>query len=71
MYLEYLLSVFQTQRIRRQEDPEATKDLIDTSVQLLSAIVGMTKQFQHGDVQRNFGWVVSLCLSIYRAFIRT
>lgn len=64
MYLEYLLSVFQIQRIRRQEDPEATKDLIDTSVQLLSAIVGMTRYYQHCDVKRNFGWIVSLCLPI-------
>lgn len=60
VYQEYLLSVFQIQRIRRQENPEATKDLIDTSVQMLSVIVGMTKQFQHGDVRRNFGWIVSL-----------
>lgn len=58
------MSVFQIQRIRRQENPEATRDLIDTSVQMLSAIVGMTKHFQHGDVKRNFGWIVSLSVHL-------
>ncbi|EED15590.1 conserved hypothetical protein [Talaromyces stipitatus ATCC 10500] len=57
VYLEYLLSVFQIQRIRRQENPETTKDLLDTSVQLLSVTLDLTKQFQYAEIQRNFGWL--------------
>ncbi|OKL61728.1 hypothetical protein UA08_03061 [Talaromyces atroroseus] len=58
VYLDFLSNVFQIQRIRRQEEPEATKDLLDTSMQLLSVIIDMIKQVQRHENIKQIPWIL-------------
>ncbi|KAH8695375.1 hypothetical protein BGW36DRAFT_201165 [Talaromyces proteolyticus] len=58
IYFEYLSSVFHLQRIRTRytESPDATKDLLDTSMQVLAVVMDLIKQYHRHDVQKQFQW---------------
>lgn len=57
--LEYLFSVLQLQRIRCQENSEATGDLLDTCLQVLSIVVDLTSQYGVHEIRKQFAWIVS------------
>lgn len=58
VYLEYIYSVFQIQRLLRQENPHHVAGLLKVSMQMLSAVVDLTKQkgCKH-DIQERYSHV--------------
>lgn len=69
VFLEYLSSVFQIHRIRRQENPEATKDLLDSSMQLLSVIIDLMKQWHRPEIRGQLEWLVCSIYSSRSTFL--
>lgn len=57
--LEHLFSVLQLQRIRCQENSEATSDLLDTCLEVLSIVVDLTGQYNIHEIKKQFAWIVS------------
>lgn len=58
IYLEYVYSVFQIQRILRRENARVVTDLIDVSMQMLSAVIDLTRQKGHREeIQERFSHV--------------
>lgn len=57
--LEYLFSVLQLQRIRYQENSEATGDLLDTCLEVLYMVVDLTRQYGIHEIRKQFAWIVS------------
>jgi hypothetical protein len=57
--LEHLFSVLQLQRIQCQENSEATGDLLDTCLDVLSIVVDLTKQYDIHEIRKQFAWIVS------------
>ncbi|GFG20960.1 hypothetical protein IFM61606_00909 [Aspergillus udagawae] len=57
VHCEYLLSVFQLHRIRCQDSLDGIKDLLDTSMKILSVIVDLTRQSQRHEVRKQLPWI--------------
>jgi hypothetical protein len=62
IHFEYLYTVFQVERIRCRENLDDTKDLLDTSMRIISVVNDIMKQRdQAGSVLRShFLWIVSV-----------
>ncbi|KAL3703121.1 hypothetical protein TMatcc_010309 [Talaromyces marneffei ATCC 18224] len=58
--LEHLFSVLQLQRIRCQENSEATSDLLDTCLEVLSIVVDLTGQYNIHEIKKQFAWIYLL-----------
>ncbi|GFG17241.1 hypothetical protein IFM5058_08373 [Aspergillus udagawae] len=57
VHCEYLLSVFQLHRIRCQDSLDGIKDLLDTSMKILSVIVDLTRRCQRLEVRKQLPWI--------------
>lgn len=58
--LEHLFSVLQLHRIRCQEYRDATGDLLDTCLDVLSIVVDLTGQYGIHQIRKQFAWMVSI-----------
>lgn len=60
IYLEYLLNVFQIQRIQCQENPAGIKDLLDTAMQVIVVVMDlMRQQHREKEIRKHLAWIVS------------
>ncbi|KNG82297.1 hypothetical protein ANOM_008700 [Aspergillus nomiae NRRL 13137] len=58
IHLEYLYTVFQVERIRCSESPDAMTDLLDSAMQIVSAVTDFTKQSdQEGSIREKYTWI--------------
>ncbi|KUL92388.1 hypothetical protein ZTR_02229 [Talaromyces verruculosus] len=55
--LEHLLSVLQLQRLRCQENSEATGDLLNTCLDVLSIVVDLTGKHGIHQIRKQFAWM--------------
>lgn len=62
IYLECIHTMFQVERIRCREKQGSVRDLLDSSMQAVSAVIDFTKQGEKkgNKVWKDFAWVVSL-----------
>jgi hypothetical protein len=62
IHLEYLHTVFQVERIRSNEVPNAMSDLVDSAMQIVSAVTDYAKhRNQETSIREQYTWIVSHC----------
>ncbi|OGM40976.1 fungal specific transcription factor [Aspergillus bombycis] len=58
IHLEYLYTVFQVERIRCGESADAMADLLDSAMQIVSAVTDFAKQRdQEGSIREQYTWI--------------
>ncbi|KAB8258839.1 hypothetical protein BDV32DRAFT_150929 [Aspergillus pseudonomiae] len=58
IHLEYLYTVFQVERIRCSESPDAMTDLLDSAMQIVSAVTDFAKQREQEDnIREQYTWI--------------
>ncbi|KAE8131229.1 hypothetical protein BDV38DRAFT_288897 [Aspergillus pseudotamarii] len=58
IHLEYLYTVFQVERIRCSESPDAMTDLLDSAMQIVSAVTDFAKQRdQESSIRGQYTWI--------------
>ncbi|KAE8371329.1 putative fungal-specific transcription factor [Aspergillus bertholletiae] len=58
IHLEYLYTVFQVERIRCSEGPNGMTDLLDSAMQIVSAVTDFAKQRDHkGSIREQYTWI--------------
>jgi hypothetical protein len=60
IHLEYLHTVFQVERIRCSESSDAITDLLDSAMQIVSAVTDFAKhRDQESSIREQYTWIVS------------
>ncbi|KAF7157768.1 hypothetical protein CNMCM6106_003751 [Aspergillus hiratsukae] len=61
IHLEYLQTVFQVERIRCNESPDAMTDLLDSAMQIVSAVTDFAKHRDHqNSIRETYTWIFLL-----------
>ncbi|GAB1199732.1 hypothetical protein APSETT444_009089 [Aspergillus pseudonomiae] len=69
IHLEYLYTVFQVERIRCSESPDAMTDLLDSAMQIVSAVTDFAKQRdQEDNIREQYTWIA--CVEVTKAIIK-
>ncbi|KAF7587426.1 hypothetical protein BBP40_007245 [Aspergillus hancockii] len=69
IHLEYLHTMLQVERIRCSESPDAITDLLDSAMQIVSAVTDFAKhRDQESSIREQYTWIV--CVEVTKVMVR-